>query len=99
MFALGNFVAAVATLLKYLLNAYYWVLIIRVLLSWVHADPYNPIVQFLMGVTEPVLRPIRRCLRMEHAPIDLSPVIAILGVWFLEIFLIRTLFDLSIRLR
>ena len=58
MFVLGNFIEAVAALLKLVLEAYFWIIIIRAILSWVNPDPYNPIVRFLYRVTEPVLHRI-----------------------------------------
>ena len=55
MFVVGNFLAAVAQLLDYVLWAYIWILFARILASWLNADPYNPIVNFLYTATEPVL--------------------------------------------
>jgi YggT family protein len=62
----------------------------------VNPDPWNPIVQFLYQITEPVLRPIRR--RLPVAGIDLSPMIVILGIMFLQQFLVRVLRDAAYRL-
>ncbi len=100
MFAISNLLSAAAQVLDMALTAYYWIIIIRALISWVNPDPSNPIVQFLRAVTEPVLAPIRRILPpLFQFGIDISPVIAIFLVIFLQSFLVRTLFDLSLRLR
>lgn len=100
MFAVSNLLSAAAQVIDMALTAYYWVIIVRALISWVSPDPFNPIVQFLQTVTEPVLAPIRRILPpMFRFGIDISPVIAIFLVIFLKSFLVRTLFDLSLRLR
>ncbi len=100
MFAVSNLLSAAAQVLDMALTAYYWIIIVRALISWVSPDPFNPIVQFLQTVTEPVLAPIRRILPpMLRFGIDISPVIAIFLVIFLKSFLVRTLFDLSLRLR
>src|SRR3972149_5743951 len=64
MFVFRQLLFAIAQIIDYLLYAYMWVIIIRALISWVNADPWNPIVRFLYQVTEPVLRPIRRMLPM-----------------------------------
>ena len=56
MFVAGNFVSALAMVLDMVLTFYMWVIIARAVLSWVNPDPYNPIVQFLYKVTEPVLK-------------------------------------------
>ena len=47
MFVFANFLNAVAAVLDVVLTAYYWIIIVRALLSWVNPDPWNPIVQFL----------------------------------------------------
>jgi YggT family protein len=77
-----------------------WVIIIRALLSWVNPDPYNPIVQFLTRVTEPVLRPIRKLLPpWKMGGLDLSPLIVILAIYFLEIAVVDTLVRIGYSLR
>jgi YggT family protein len=70
-------------LLDFALGAYTWIILIRVLLSWVNPDPYNPIVQFLIRATDPVLEPLRRLLPTV-AGLDLSPIVALLGLSFLQ---------------
>ena len=55
-----------------------WMIIIRALISWVNPDPYNPIVQFLQRITDPVLYQIRKRLGMGSMGFDFSPIIAIL---------------------
>jgi len=91
MFAIGNVILGIARVLGVVLNIYMWVIIIRALLSWVNPDPYNPIVQFLTRVTEPVLRPLRKLVPTWKMGIDLSPLIAILIIYFLEIAVVDTL--------
>jgi YggT family protein len=91
MFVFGNVILGIARVLGVLLNIYMWVIIIRALISWVNPDPYNPIVQFLNRVTEPVLRPIRKLVPTWKIGIDLSPLIAILIIYFLEIAVVDTL--------
>jgi len=97
MFALGNFVFALAKVIDVVLTLLYWLILIRALISWVNPDPFNPIVQFLYRMTEPILQPIRRFLPMMA--IDFSPIIAFLAIIFLKSFLVATLFDLGYRLQ
>lgn len=100
MFAISNLLSTAARVLDMVLTAYYWIIIVRALISWISPDPFNPIVQFLRAVTESVLDPIRRVLPpMFRFGIDISPLIAILLVVFLKSFLVATLIDLSLRLR
>lgn len=98
MFVLGNFVAALADLLNSLLTIYTWAIIIRVLLSWVSPDPFNPIVQFLVRVTDPYLELFRRIIP-PIGMMDISPVVALLILNVAQRFLVKTLFDWSMTLR
>lgn len=98
MFILGNLLGALADLLNWALWAYMWILVARAVISWVSPDPYNPIVQFLVRSTEPVLRPVRRLLPLPGG-IDFSPLVVILGVLFLQRFLVRSLLQLAWRLQ
>jgi YggT family protein len=99
MFVLGNLVNAVARVLDLVIWAYGWIIVARAVVSWVNADPWNPIVQFLHRATEPVLAPIRRRLPGWRWGVDLSPIVAILALCFIEWFLVATLKDLTGRLR
>ena len=99
MFVASNFLLAVARLLEIILWAYFWMIIARAVLSWVSPDPYNPIVRFLYRVTEPVLRPIRNRLPTFAMGLDLSPMVVLLAIYFLESFLIGSLRDLALSLR
>jgi YggT family protein len=98
MFVVNNFLMAVAQLVEFLLVAYMWIVIGRAVISWVNADPSNPIVRFLYEVTEPVLRRIRRLLPMSMGNIDFSPMILILAIMFLQNFLVPTLKRLAMGL-
>ncbi|MFZ1057833.1 MAG: hypothetical protein A3G97_06200 [Candidatus Rokubacteria bacterium RIFCSPLOWO2_12_FULL_69_21] len=75
-----------------LLSLYTWVIIAAALISWVNPDPYNPIVQFLRRVTEPVLRPIRNVLARYQAGLDFSPLVAILIIQFIQRVVLPSLF-------
>jgi YggT family protein len=98
MFVFANLLEAVAKILEIGLNIYFWIIVVRALLSWVNPDPYNPIVRFLYQVTEPVLGNIRRILPYIGG-IDLSPLIALLIIIFFQRFVITTLLDVALRLR
>jgi YggT family protein len=97
MFIGGNILGAFATVLDTVLWLYMWIIIARALISWVNPDPWNPIVQFLVRATEPVLSPIRRWVGWRMG-IDLSPIIAILAITFLQLALVQTLRDIAVRL-
>jgi YggT family protein len=96
MFVLSNFINALATLIKFALNAYMWIIIGRAVISWVNADPYNPIVRFLYEATEPVLSRIRRYVPLSFGGMDFAPMILILGIMFLQSFVVQTLKQIAI---
>jgi YggT family protein len=99
MFVLGNFISALASLTAVILTALQWLIIIWALLSWVNPDPNNPIVQMINKLTEPILYPVRKILPFSlKFGLDLSPFIALLIIFFLQLFLIRTLRDLAARI-
>ncbi len=91
MFVLSNFLNALASLIDFVLSAYMWIIIGRAIISWVNADPYNPIVRFLYEATEPVLMRIRRHVPVVAAGMDFSPMILIVAIMFLRSFLVPTL--------
>lgn len=97
MFVFGNLITAIATILNVLLSIYKWIIIIAAIISWVNPDPYNPIVRFLYSVTDPVLRPIRRLIGHSLGPIDISPLIVIIVIIFVQSFLIKTLMKIGLQ--
>src|SRR5512145_1479767 len=99
MFIVSNFLAALAQVLDYLLWTYVWILLGRIVISWVNADPANPIVRFLYAATEPVLERARRLLPLQAGGFDLSPIIVWIVILFLQRFLVRSLYDLALALR
>lgn len=99
MFILSNLIKALAKILDLALTIYMWIIIIAALISWVNPDPYNPIVRFLYRSTEPVLRRIRRVIPVGGMGIDISPMIAILGILFLKYFVIPTLMELAYKIK
>ncbi len=96
MFILGNLIISVAKILEVILTLAYWLILVRALISWVSPDPFNPLVQFLYRTTDPILDPIRR--RLPHMAIDISPIIAFLGILFLKTFLIETFIEIGYRM-
>ena len=99
MFVASNFVLALARLLELVINAYIWIIIARAIISWVNPDPYNAIVRFLHRITEPALRPVRYRMPTLAMGLDLSPMVVIFVLYFLDWFLVSTLRDLALGLR
>jgi len=98
MFILAQLLLALSRLVDITFTLYMWIVIVRALVSWMSPDPSNPLVRFLVGVTEPVLRPVRRHLPLVGG-FDFSPVIVIIVLVVAEGFLVNTLRDLAFQLR
>ena len=99
MFVFGNLIISIAQILNILLDIYFWIIVIAALVSWVNPDPYNPIIRFLYRATEPVLRPIRRIIGNRLGPIDISPLVVILIITFIQRFLISSLIEIGYKLK
>ena len=85
MNVVNGFSLALLQVVVGLLDVYFWVILVRALLSWVSPDPYNPIVRFLTLVTEPVLRPFRRLVPPHRTGgLDLSPLLVLLLIQFVR---------------
>jgi len=96
---MGNIILGITSVLDVVLGIYKWIIIIRALISWVNPDPYNPIVQALTRLTEPALRPLRKLAPPYKVGVDLSPLIAVLIILFLEYALVANLRQFGYSLR
>ena len=97
--ALSNLIMSVAQLIHYVLQIYMYIIIARALLSWVNPDPYNPIVRFLYNITEPVLINVRRYVPIVAGGLDLSPLIVIAAIYFIDSFFLSTLIEWAYRIK
>jgi YggT family protein len=95
MFGQFNILASLLVSLKFgllsvtsLIGYLKWLIIIRVLMTWVSPDPSNPIVQIIASLTDPIMEPFRKIIP-PLGMIDLSPIILIFLLEFLRIFLIN----------
>jgi len=78
-------------LVSMILGFYSWIIIISAVVSWLIAfnviNTYNrmvaSLVEILYRLTEPVLRPIRRIIP-NLGGLDLSPVVVLFAIWFLQ---------------
>ncbi|MEN3007495.1 YggT family protein [Pseudothermotoga sp.] len=98
MFVLSNLLYAVAKVLQLFIYVELLAVILSTILSWLTPFRYSVFRQFVDSVADLVLRPLRKLLPFV-GPVDVSPMIAILVLVFLENFVVRTLFDLAVRLR
>ena len=94
---LSTFIQALAQILSMVINIYIWVVIIAALISWVRPDPYNPIVQIIYKLTEPLYAKIRRVIPTIIGGVDLTPILVILALKFIDLFVVQLLFSLASR--
>ena len=97
---LGYFVLAFAKLLSLIITLYTFIVAAAVIVSWVNADPYNPIIQFLRRATEPVFSRARRLIprALARTSIDFSPLIVLFALILIEITLINILTDAAYKM-
>jgi YggT family protein len=95
MIVLATLIEAFATILHTVINIYIWVVIIAALITFVRPDPYNPIVQILFRLTNPVYAFIRKLVPTLIGGIDLAPLIVILALQFIDLFAVKLLFALA----
>ena len=85
---------AVFWLIDAILNLIFWLVILSAIFSWLYAfnvvNSSNQFVSqvgnFLYQITEPLLRPIRRIVP-AFGSIDISPIILLFAIMFLQVFL------------
>jgi len=94
MFILGQLFASLAVLFSMLFKVVYFLLVIRIILSWFRVDPYSELANILYRITDPILLPLRR-LPLQIGGIDLSPIIAFLLLSFLDSFVVGVLRQLA----
>lgn len=69
------------------LSLYVWLIIIRVLLTWINPNPYSPVMRFLAKASDPVLNRARRVFPLTLGGLDFSPVLAIMIIHLLGVVL------------
>jgi YggT family protein len=85
----------IINLINEIFRIYNYIILFRVILSWVSAPLSNPIVNFIYSITEPVLRPFRIVLRSGNIGIDISPIIVFFLLEILRNFIIKLLLNFA----
>lgn len=98
MILLGNILQALAQVLDVLITTANILIIARVVVSWVNADPRNKLVAVIIGSTEPMMAPLRRRLPLVFGPVDLTPIALLLGLIFLKRALVESLMGYGVLL-
>ena len=100
MFVVANLMTAIAVILDKVLWIYSMVILAAVIISWVSPDPFNPIIQILRAATDPLFGWVRAHLPFAMVGmLDLSPIIVMIAIQLFQMVVVRSLFDLALRLR
>jgi len=92
MILFANFLLGVSRILHIILMVSVWALVIRAVLSWVHIPSLYSFHVILYRLTEPVLRPVRRFVPPgKLGGVDVSPLIVVLAILFVDVFLVNSL--------
>ena len=95
MILFANLLSAVGAVLGGALSFYTFVIFFSVIISWVNADPYSPLVRFVGSLTDPVYVRVRRVIPTRVGMVDLTPLVVLLMVQFLQAFLVQSLLQYS----
>ena len=96
MFIVGQFFASLAVLFSMLFKVIYFLLVIRMIISWFQVEPFSEPINILYRITDPILRPFRK-LPLQVGMIDLSPIVAFILLSFLDHFVVGILQQLAYR--
>ena len=92
MIFFANFLQAAASTLHVILRIYMFIILFRVILSWVRVPSLYQVTVILYRLTEPVLKPIRRYVPpYKMGGLDISPLIVFLIIVFIDNFLVSSL--------
>jgi len=97
MFILVELLRSLALLISIIISVLYFLLVIRVILSWVNADPYNEIVNIVYKTTDPILRPLK-ALPLQFGGLDFSPILAFILLSFIKTVLLNIIFFAASRI-
>ena len=101
MFVFGNLLVGLAQALDMALQLYMLVLFARAVVSWVSADPRNPIVRFLVMAVDPLTRRIRGFLpaSLRYFPLDIAFLVLLGLVIFARFGIVPSILEAGLRLR
>ena len=95
MFLFANIFETMATLIYWLmslLDLYSYILVARIIISWIDASPYNPLVRFVCRITDPLLNKVRGFLPYLGG-LDLSPLIIFFAIIVVKKIVLKTAYQ------
>ena len=97
MFIVAELLKSIALLVSIIFNILYFILVIRIIISWVGADPYNEIVRIVYKITDPLLAPFR-ALPLKLGAIDFSPIVAFLVLSVVKSFVVNIIYQIAYKI-
>ncbi|MDE5832454.1 MAG: YggT family protein [Desulfovibrio sp.] len=99
MLLLANTLYAISVVLGYLLNIYFWIVIVAAVMTWFNPDPYNFLVRALRMLTEPLFYRIRKWMPFTYLKgLDFSAVIVLIAIQLTQMIVVKTLAEWAARL-
>lgn len=80
---------ALVDIIRFAITAYTFVIIIAAIMSFIRPNPYNPFVQTMIRLTEPLYEWIRNKIPTAYGGLDFAPLLVLLVLQFLDRFLAR----------
>lgn len=93
----GLFIIAFAELLNQLINIFFYSILALAILSWISPLAHSPLVEILVRLSEPLIRPVRAILPTVSG-FDVSPLILMIGLKVLTILLVQPLIQIGANL-
>jgi len=92
MILFANFLPAASRIIHIALMIYIWIIVGRVILSWIRVPSLYQVAVIVFRVTEPVLKPVRKFIPPHKmGGLDISPMIVILILWFIDMFVVKSM--------
>jgi YggT family protein len=100
MFVVGNLIRAIATIIDIALLLYMIALFAIVIISWFAPRSTHPAVMLLRQITHPLLSFLKRKMPfLVQGGFDLSPMLAFFLIYFIQRFVVATLYQLADRMQ
>lgn len=93
----GLFIFAFAELLNQMINIFFFSVLALSILSWISPLAHGPLIEILVRISEPLMRPIRNILP-NFSGFDFSPLVLIIGLKLLTIILVQPLIQIGSHL-
>jgi YggT family protein len=91
MVLLGNIILGIAVIVDFLLVFFMIAIFGYIIISWVNADRYNPIVRAINAAVEPLMQPVRRYIKPLGGVLDLAPLVIMALILFLRTALVPSI--------